>query len=315
MFAQGFAQQMRWELEDLWGAFRSWRFYRTLAVMVVGIALASVAINGILVPRNLQAPGTSGLTLLLYYAVDRWSLGTLYLVINIPLFLVGWREYALRYVFISSIGVFMYSLMLDLTAGWEIATPDPIMGALLAGVMMGMGSGLYLRFGGSAGGMDIVASFIKKKFALPMGTTLNAVNAFNLAGIWYLFGTDVTLYSGLFMWVNSWTLDRVHAGFSQRQAVFIITTQPDAVAQSVMKRLDRGVTFFHATGGFSHAAEMVVYTVINKMELGRLKELLYELDPDALVVVYATSEVIGSRFLTWEDEGYRRRQYEPTLPA
>ena len=300
---------LRMDFLELIHALRTWRFWRTLLAMAVGVTMGAVAINDIMLQWNLFAPGTTGISLFLYYLLDWPDVAGFYILLNIPLFIIGWREYALKFVVISLIGVFMFSGALELTANLNlirITTEDPLMASILAGVLMGAGSGLYLRYGGSAGGMDILATFIKKRIGLTMGTTMNTVNAFNLMAAWLMFDLQTAFYSGLFMLVNTWTLDRVQTGFSQRQAVFILTTRPNEVASEVMRRLDRGVTFFHATGGFSQVSEMVVYSVINPYQLGQLKALLYETDEDALLVVYNTSEVIGSQFLTWEEQGYRR---------
>ncbi|MDH5753202.1 MAG: YitT family protein [Deltaproteobacteria bacterium] len=299
-------ENLRWELSDFRQALLSWRYYRTLLLMAVGITISSIAINGLVIPQNLFASGVSGLSLMWFYNFGWPSLGSIYLLLNIPIFLLGWREYALRFVVLSMLGAMMLAFALDLTSGVRIRVDEPILACLLAGVMVGMGSGSYLRFGGSAGGADILASFIKKRFALPMGTTFNLLNGVNLCGALVIFGLESALYTAVFMWTSIYVLDRVQTGFSQRQAVYIITDKPDEVARQVMKRLDRGVTFFHATGGFSKGQELVVFSVINLSELGQLKALLYETDPKAFVVVFSTNEVIGHRFLSWEDEGYRR---------
>ncbi|MDH4248288.1 MAG: YitT family protein, partial [Deltaproteobacteria bacterium] len=303
-----FITSMRWEIADLGLALRSWRFYRIFLVMIPGLLLGAAAINGVVIPLRLYAPGVSGLSLLWFYTAGTPSMGVIYLIMNIPIFLIGWREYALRYLVISVVGALMFTVALELTQHVRLETRDPLMAALLAGVLSGVGSGLYLRFGGSAGGMDILARFLKKRFGLPMGTTMNTVNLVNLAGAYLMFGLDNALYSAVYMWVSSMTMDQVQTGFSQRQAVLIISKFPEDVAQQVMRRLDRGVTFFHATGGFTKNSELVVYSIINRSEMGQLKSLLHETDPEAFLVVYNTSEVIGRTFLTWEDEGYNRPQ-------
>jgi uncharacterized membrane-anchored protein YitT (DUF2179 family) len=105
----------------------------------------------------------------------------------------------------------------------------------------------------------------------------------------------------------------MQTGFSQRRAVFIITNKPEAVAEQVMKRLDRGVTFFSGAGARSGDPKKIVYSVINMVELGRMKDLLFQIDPDAFVAIHETNEVIGRRFLSWEDQGYRRKaRVDPT---
>ena len=203
----------------------------------------------------------------------------------------------------------MFTLAMELTAGVIIPVEDPMMAALLAGVLTGAGSGFYLRYGGSAGGLDILGAYLKKKFSIPVGTLFVTVNGTILVGALAIhdFDFNLALYSAVFMWVNSWVLEKVMTGFSGRNAVLIVSRKPDKVAEEVMQRLNRGVTFFHASGGDLGEGERVVYTVINLLELGKLKDLLFHVDPDAFVVVYNTSEVIGEKFLTWEDQGYQHR--------
>lgn len=281
------------------------RFYGTLLATTLGCVAGSVAINGVLIPRNLFSPGTSGNSLLIFYLTGWPPLGVIYLALNVPIFVLGWREYALKYVAISMYGVVAFSVALILTENVTIPAPDPLMGALIAGVLMGAGTGFYLRLGGSAGGLDILATYVRKKLAIPMGSTVNAVNAINLIGALLIFDLSTAFYSAVFMWVNSWTLDKVQTGFSQHRAVFIITQRHEAVAQQIRARLDRGVTYFTATGSYSGQPMQVVYSVINMYELGRLKDIMFELDPSAYVMVTNTTEVIGRRFHTWEQEGYR----------
>jgi uncharacterized membrane-anchored protein YitT (DUF2179 family) len=307
MFNRPVFVQLRWEARELLQALRTWRFHGTLLATTIGCVLGSIAINGVLIPRNLFSPGTSGNALVIYYLAGWPSLGVIYLLLNIPLFLIGWREYALRYVVISAFGVLVFSAALELTRNVFIPAPDPLMGAIIAGLMMGAGTGFYLRLGGSAGGLDILATYVRKKLAVPMGTTMNAVNAVNLMGALLIFDLSTAFYSAVFMWVNSWTLEKVQTGFSQHRGVFIITPEHEAVAREIRTRLDRGATFLAATGSFTGRPYQMVYCVINMYELGRLKDIMFELDPNAYVMVTSTTEAIGRRFHSWEQEGYRRR--------
>lgn len=298
--------QVRWEFRELLQAMRTWRFWATLLATAVGCTVVSIALNGVLLPRNLFAPGTSGTALLIFYVSGWPTLGVTFLLLNIPIFVIGWREYALKYMVLSAAGMFMFAVALELTADVYIPAPDPLMAAIIAGLIAGSGTGLYLRMGGSAGGLDILATFVRKKLGVPISGTLNAVNGFNLAGALLIFDLSTAFYSAVFMWVNSWTLEKVQTGFSQHRAVFIITKEHEAAAQHIRSRLKRGVTFFQATGSYSGTPMQVVYAVINMYELGRLKDIMFTVDPDAYVMVTETTEVIGQRFHTWEQEGYRK---------
>ncbi|MDP7157342.1 MAG: DUF2179 domain-containing protein, partial [SAR324 cluster bacterium] len=150
--------------------------------------------------------------------------------------------------------------------------------------------------------------------ALPIGVTFNLVNFTVLATNALLYELDYAIYTGIFIFVFTWTMQRVITGFSQRRSVFIISDYPEEVLEQVIRPLDRGATYFQATGTFRNEPKRVIYTVINLLELGRLKAALVETDPDAFVAVQNTEEVIGTRFLTWEDEGYRPQRPNP-LPA
>lgn len=301
-----FMAQITSELREILDDFKKPRFYRMLLSMVIGISVTVVAINGILIPNHFFSGGTSGLTLIYFYLMKWPSVGVLYLIANIPLFLIGWREYALRYVFISLVGVLMFSGGLELTQWLVLPIPDPLIAAILAGVMVGGGVGFYLREGGSAGGLDILAKYIRKRFGLPMGTTINTVNFFNLIGAWLIFDLKTAFYSGVYLFVMAAVLEKAQTGMSQHRAALIITAHPDLASQRIRGELERGVTFLQAVGGFSGQPLRMLYTVINLYELGRLKQIMFDIDPQAFVTVMDAAEVIGQRFRTFEEEGYRR---------
>ena len=297
------------ELKDLFIHVRGWTFWRTLLMIQAGCFLFGLVVNGILIPQNFFSGGLMGIALLIRsISGESFPLSLLYILLNIPLFLLGYRNFPLRFIFVSLLGMGILSINLELTLGMEIQTKDPLLAAILGGVASGGGSGLYLRFGGSVGGLDILGAYIKKRMAIPIGTTFIFVNLLVILTNGLLYDLDIALYTGIFMYVFSWSLQRVQAGFSQRKSLFIISRKPEEVAEKVLRRLDRGFTYFHAYGGFGHEPKEVIYTVINLLELGRLKQYLFETDPDAFMAVNDTAEVIGKRFLTWEEEGYERNR-------
>ncbi len=285
-------------------SLKTWRFYRTIILIALGCIGASLAINGILVRNSFFDGGVSGISLVIFYLTEWPPLGVIYFCINIPIFLVCWREMSLKFVVISLIGVFFLSTALYLTRDFHLEIHDKMLAAILAGIMVGGSIGLFVRFGGSTGGLEMVALLIKKKFGIPMGNTFLTVNAIPLIGALVMVDLNTALYTGVYLFVESVALEKVQTGFSQRKTVFIISKSSEEIAQKVMKSLDRGVTFIHASGGWTHKEHEMIYTVINMSELGRLKELIFHVDPDAFIAISNTAEVIGNRFLTWEDEGF-----------
>ena len=307
------ARALRGDTEDALRSLLTWRFWRSILITAIGCVFIGVSVNGVLVPYKFLAGGTTGLSLLVYYAVEHIPLTAIFWAINIPLFVLGWRAMSLRYLILAIAGVLMSGIALELTKDVRIPVSDPIIAAIFSGVLSGTGIGLYLRVGGSTGGLDIIAAVLKRKFAIPMGVTYIRTNMVNLMLGAYLHSLDVALYTAVCMYVTSWTIERVQAGFSQRKAVFVITDKPDAVAEVINNVLDRGVTFFNATAATDSKELRVVYTVINLVELGRLKELLYRTDANAFIAVHNCSEVIGKRFLSWEDDGFSPQSGAPAL--
>lgn len=296
----------RWQedIDYLIYSVKTWRFWRTLMLVALGSLGAGIAINGILVNYTFFDGGVSGIALLIFYITGWPPLGIIYLLINIPIFIICWRALSLKFVLVSLIGVFLFASALLATKDVRLTIEDPMLAAILAGIMVGGSIGIFVRFGGSTGGAEMIALLLKKKFSIPMGTTFFAINAIPLCGALIIYDLTIALYTGVYMFTESVVLEKVQTGFSQRKTVFIISHHPEFIAEQVMKRLDRGVTFIDAAGGWTQQPQRMIYTVINMTELGRLKELLFLHDPDAFIAISNTSEVIGNRFLSWEDEGF-----------
>ncbi|MCG8336252.1 MAG: YitT family protein [Proteobacteria bacterium] len=292
------------DLQYLVYSIKTWRFWQTILLIIIGSLGASVAINGILVNNNFFDGGVSGISLLIFYLTDWPPLGVIYFSLNIPIFIVCWREMSLKFVIVSLLGAIIFSTALVITKDIRINIEEPMMAAILSGIIIGGSVGLFIRFGGSTGGIEMIAFLLKKKFSIPMGNTIITINFIPLCGALIVYDLNIALYTGIYMFVESVMLEKVQTGFSQRKTVFIISHKPEFIAEQVMKRLDRGVTFLHASGAWTKQEHRMIYTVINMRELGRLKELLFLHDPDAFVAISNTAEVIGNRFLTWEDEGF-----------
>ena len=300
--------QFKVDFKEFNQALFTWKYWRMLAVLTLGCFTFSIVVNGILIPHHFFAGGLTGLGLLFYDSIKEFMpFSLLYVLMNIPIFIIGYREFSLKFIMTSLIGMSLYTLSLGMTEGIRISINDPMLSAIFGGVIAGFTTGFYLNLGGSVGGLDIIGTVIKKRLAIPIGTVFNIVNFVIISSNAYLYDLETALFTGIFMYVFSWSMQKGQIGFSQRKSVFIISSRPEEVAENVLKKLDRGFTYFHASGGYAKEEKRVIYTVINLLELGRLKEYLFNTDPDAFISVQDTGDVIGKRFLTWEDEGFRKR--------
>ena len=150
-------------------SLRSLKYWYMLLVLAFGCFVFSVVVNGILIPHNFFASGLTGLALLFYDSIkDYLPFSLLYTLMNIPIFLIGFREFSLKFILTSLIGMGLYSTSLELTQGVEISVKDPMLAAIFGGALSGFTTGFYLRLGGSVGGLDILGTVIKKRFAIPI---------------------------------------------------------------------------------------------------------------------------------------------------
>ena len=256
-----------------------------------------MAINGILIPQKFFAAGFTGVSLIIHYLVPSLPVAVLYLVLNVPLYVLGWMYVGRRFFLYSIAGMLIFSGALAWT---YISLPvyDKILSALLAGIITGVGSGIILRSLGSAGGLDILSVILLKRFSIRLGTTILAFNGLILAAGSILFSLEMALYTLIFLYVSSYIVNLVVTGLSQRKAVYIVSPQWQKITQEIQEKIQRGVTIIEGRGAYTGREEQILYTVITFRELSRLKQLIRDVDPDAFVVVTSTLEVMGHRIGT-----------------
>ncbi|MBW2170142.1 MAG: YitT family protein [Deltaproteobacteria bacterium] len=265
-----------------------------LGLMSLGSALCAVAINGILIPQQFYGAGFSGVSLVIHYLVPTLPVAALYFVLNVPIFALGWMYVGRRFFLYSIAGMLIFTSAL---AWVHVSLPihDKILSALMAGIIIGVGSGVILRSLGSSGGLDILSVILLKRFSIRLGTTILAFNSLILGAGAILFSLDRALYTLIFIFVSSYVVNLVVTGLSQRKAVFIISPQWEEISNEIMDKIQRGVTIIGGRGGYTGRDERILYTVITFRELSQLKQLIRGIDSDAFVVVTDTLEVIGHR--------------------
>jgi len=267
---------------------------RNLLLIGAGSALCALAINGILIPQRFLSGGVTGVALVIHYLWPALPVGALYPLLNVPLFAMGWVHVGRRFFLYSLAGVAIFSVAVQWVS-WPIPVQDPMLAALLAGIVSGVGSGLILRSAGSAGGADILSIMLFRRFSVRLGTTVLAFNGLVLACGALALDLEKALYTLVFFFVTSRGVDLVVTGLSQRKAVTIISPKWEEISQRILHEIQRGVTVLQGQGGWSGESEKVLYTVITFRELARLKREVRLIDPNAFLVVSETLEVMGQR--------------------
>jgi len=263
-------------------------------LMAAGSVICSVAVNSILIPKQFLAGGFAGLAILIHYGLPFIPVGMIYFVLNIPVYMFGYLFVGRRFFFYSIAGMLMFSAAI-LIPFPEITIEDRLLNALTAGILTGAGAGILLRSLGSAGGMDIMAVIILKKYSIRLGTTSLVFNVVLMLLAAFRLPLEMVLYTLIYIYVTAYFVNLVVSGFSQRKAVLVISEKWQEILQEAFKKLDRGITIIHGEGGFSGQQKKILYTVIPFQKLPRFKTLVRGIDPDAFVVITETMEVMGHR--------------------
>jgi len=265
-----------------------------LVLIAVGSMLCATGINGILIPQQFLSGGVTGIALVIRYLIPSLPVAMLYFILNIPIYALGWMYVGRRFFLYSIAGLLIFSGAL-MCLNVLLPVHDKILSAILAGIVIGVGSGIILRSLGSAGGLDILSIILMKRFSIRLGSSVLAFNALVLGVGAVLFSLEMALYTLVYLYVNSSIMNLVVTGLSQRKAVHIISPQWETITQEINEKIQRGVTIMRGQGGYTSQEHHILYTVITFRELARLKRLISAVDPNAFVVVTDTLEVMGQR--------------------
>ena len=270
---------------------------RNYTGIVLGALIAAVALDMFLIPNKIAPGGVSGLATVLHHLFGS-PVGLTMLSFDIPLLLLSMRIVGTRFGLNTIFGAATLSLSIDLLAPYiPVLTMDLLLASLYGGVMFGIGLGIVFRFEGSTAGTDLAAAIFNKLFGFSIGQSLLGIDFFVIAIAGLAFGSaELSLYALIALFVSSQILDLVQEGPSSAKAFFIMSDKSDRVASDIMTKLERGTTFLQARGGYSGQSRDMLFCVVGKREITRLKEIIYEIDKHAFVIVADAHEVLGEGF-------------------
>ncbi|MCM3747138.1 YitT family protein [Paenibacillus pasadenensis] len=265
-------------------AITSW-----LAV-TAGSLLIAAAFNILLIPQQLLSGGLSGISMMIGYLTGS-NIGWLYMALNIPVLIWGWFTLGRRFVGWSAYSVAAATLFMQLIPATPLAQ-DILLSSVFGGILLGFGTGLCLRAGGSSGGFDIVASIVSRSRDLPVGMLIFVLNGL-VIGILVFFTNnwDIALYSLISIFTAGKVVDLIHIRHL-KVTVFIITQKTDELLARMLAR-PRGVTIIKTQGAFTHRENDMLMTVTTRYELEELKLMIRKLDPKAFVNIVETVGVVG----------------------
>ena len=272
----------------------------TLLIILSMVFVQCVAINGLYKPNGLVSGGFTGIGMLVEYALAVPAWLTL-LVLNIPVLILALCKMRLKFTVYTIITSLWFTACMGLTAGIRIPFDfeDPvsrITSALLGAVISGACGAPIIRRGASCGGTDVIALLLNRRFSFPMGSISLGINLLIIAGLALIRGLDVAALSIVVMFVSSVAFNNVMQGLNRTKTLFIISDHWEQIAPHVLAEVHRGVTLIPAKGAYTGRDKTLVYVIARTTELSVIRRIVREIDPEALISIIDTREVLGRGF-------------------
>lgn len=266
-----------------------------LLLLTLGSLVFAIGAQAILVHHKFIIGGLFGTGLLIYYKSNLLSPGIWYLLLNIPLLIAGWIFLSRRFFFYSLYGVCMLSFFSEILT-LDFAINNQLYAAVAGGAICGVGAGINLRSRGSGGGLDIIAIILHQKFNFGVGKFYMIYNAVLFAFVFSQYQPDIVIASIILTFISSISLEHVLSLFNQRKIVYILSDNHAEIVDVISQDLHQGATLLEASGAYTGKRMQMVMTITNNLQLKRLEEKVFDVDPQALFVVENSFNVIGSNF-------------------
>lgn len=279
--------------------------WRNFVVLLIAGCINAFGVTIFLAPVKLYDSGISGTSMLLSQLTSgNVSLSVFLVILNIPLFLVGLNKQGRAFTIYSLFAVAVYSVMawlitdvlpVDVTTASPLAEQDLLLCALFGGIISGVGSGLTIRFGGAIDGIEVMSVIFSKKLGITVGTFVMIYNVILYIICGFVMGSWILpLYSIVTYMAALKTVDFIVEGIDRSKGVMIITENPTEVAEILMTTFETGATIMPAMGGYSKAEKHIVYFIVNRFQISRMRTLVHAVDPKAYMTISEVADVFTS---------------------
>ncbi|MEC2342562.1 MULTISPECIES: YitT family protein [Paenibacillus] len=272
------------------------KYAADIAVLIVGAFLFALAVNLFIIPNDFGEGGVTGVTIILYY-LFQWSPSLVNIVINGVLLIVGYKFLDRRTTIYTIIAVAFNSLFLHLTESWRIASNEPTINAVFAGVFVGVGIGLIVRVGGTTAGTVILARIANKYLDWNISYALLFFDLIVAFSSYFIIGPEKLMLTIINLYIGTKVMDFMIEGLNPKKAVTIISEKQDDIAEMVVTEMERGVTVLSGHGYYTKNPKEVLYIVISKQEVSTLKKIVRSIDPSAFLTIHDVRDVFGEGFL------------------
>ncbi|MBQ7573467.1 MAG: YitT family protein [Clostridia bacterium] len=267
-------------------------YFVPFIMITLGAFMAAFSLENFLVPNTVLDGGITGISIILNQLTG-YSMSIFIVIINLPFMFIGFRHLGLRFLVSGIYSMAVFTLFIQVFEHMANATSSELLAVVFGGVILGLGVGLVLKFGGCLDGTEIIAMLVSKKSGFSTGQIIFVINIVIYAVAGFLFGWDRAMYSLLTYFISFKMIDIIEEGLEQAKAAMIITDNAQNISETIYNRLGRTCTIIKGEGLIS-GTKTVLYCVVTRLEVGELKRIIKEYDGSAFVTISDVSEIIGT---------------------
>ena len=264
-------------------------------LLFIGAIIAAIGLEIFLIPNQIIDGGIIGISIMASH-LTQMPLSLFIILFNLPFLYIGYIQIGKTFAFSTMFAICSLSFWVTVLRPIPGLTQDLFLASVFGGIILGIGVGLIIRYGGSLDGTEIIAIILDKRTGFSVGEIIMFFNVFILGSAGLVFSWDRAMYSMVAYFVAFKLIDITIEGLDESKGVIIVSDKAEEIAEVLMTRLGRGVTFLHGRGAYTGEAKNVLYSVITRLEISKLKSIIDEIDEDAFVTIHEVHEVMGGRF-------------------
>ena len=264
-------------------------------ILFIGAIIYAAGLEIFLVPNNVIDGGIVGISIMASHLTGI-PLGAFLIVLNIPFIYVGYKQLGKTFTLSTIFSIIALSYWSNIFLPIPGLTQDLFLASVFGGIILGIGVGLIVRYGGSLDGTEIVAILLDKRSSFSIGEIVMVINLFILSAAGLIFGWDRAMYSLVTYFVASKFIDITITGLDESKAAIVVSDQAEAISDALMARLGRGVTILKGQGGYTGNEKSILYVVVTRLEISKFKSIISDIDENAFVTINDVHDVMGGSF-------------------
>ncbi|MEL3962998.1 YitT family protein [Lysinibacillus endophyticus] len=266
-----------------------------VVMVIIGALIFAIGLELFLVPNNVMDGGIVGISIIISHLVGL-PVGVFIFILNLPFIFIGYKQIGKTFALTTALGITILSIATVIMHHLNPFTKDLLLATVFGGILLGVGVGLVIRYGGCLDGTEVLAILSNIKLPFSVGEIILFINLiiFTVAG--FVFTWEQAMYSVVAYYIASKVIDVVVLGMEESKSVYIISEDIEEIGQAILHRLGRGVTYLHGEGAYTGDNKKVIFCVITRLEESKMKEIVRSIDNQAFLAIGNISEVKGGRF-------------------